>query len=140
MINGVEVGGGSIRIHEKALQLECLELLGFSKEEAQEQFGFLMDAFQYGAPPHGGLAFGLDRLCQILGNTHLCAVNVTQKCFIDVPFFLKTKFVLIPGSGAFFKTVKVFIVNLISTQGHRHSQEMFEGNVRPYHGGYMDVF
>jgi len=67
VINGVEVGGGSIRIHEKALQLECLELLGFSKEEAQEQFGFLMDAFQYGAPPHGGLAFGLDRLCQILG-------------------------------------------------------------------------
>jgi len=67
VINGVEVGGGSIRIHEKELQLQCLELLGFSKEEAQSQFGFLMDAFQYGAPPHGGLAFGLDRLCQILG-------------------------------------------------------------------------
>jgi len=67
VINGVEVGGGSIRIHDKELQMKCLNLIGFNPEDAQEQFGFLMDAFQYGAPPHGGLAFGLDRLCQILG-------------------------------------------------------------------------
>merc|ERR1711937_40307 len=67
VINGVEVGGGSIRIHNRDLQEKVFEVLGFSKEEAQEQFGFLMGAFEYGAPPHGGLAFGLDRLCQLLG-------------------------------------------------------------------------
>ena len=62
VINGVELGGGSIRIHDGALQKRMFELLGFSDEQAQDQFGFLMDAFKYGAPPHGGLAFGLDRL------------------------------------------------------------------------------
>jgi len=67
VINGVEVGGGSIRIHNRELQAKVFEVLGFTKEEAQEQFGFLMGAFDYGAPPHGGLAFGLDRLCTILG-------------------------------------------------------------------------
>lgn len=67
VINGVEVGGGSIRIHDRELQMQVFELLGFTQEAAQEQFGFLMNAFEYGAPPHGGLAFGLDRLCQILG-------------------------------------------------------------------------
>ncbi len=61
-MNGVELGGGSIRIHDKALQARMFELLGFTPEQAQEQFGFLMNAFEYGAPPHGGLAFGLDRL------------------------------------------------------------------------------
>ncbi len=61
-MNGVELGGGSIRIHDKALQARLFELLGFTPEQAQEQFGFLMNAFEYGAPPHGGLAFGLDRL------------------------------------------------------------------------------
>ncbi len=61
VINGVEVGGGSIRIHDSALQNKMFELLGFTPERAQEQFGFLMDAFKYGAPPHGGLAYGLDR-------------------------------------------------------------------------------
>ncbi len=67
VLNGNEIGGGSIRIHDKATQELMFKHLGFSKEEAQEQFGFLMDAFQYGAPPHGGLAFGLDRLVAILG-------------------------------------------------------------------------
>merc|ERR1711972_301637 len=67
VINGVEVGGGSIRIHSRDLQEKVFEVLGFSKEDAREQFGFLMGTFEYGAPPHGGLAFGLDRLCTILG-------------------------------------------------------------------------
>jgi aspartyl-tRNA synthetase len=62
-MNGVELGGGSIRIHDRTLQSEMFDLLGFTKEEAQAQFGFLMQAFEYGAPPHGGLAFGFDRLC-----------------------------------------------------------------------------
>ena len=66
-INGVEVGGGSIRIHDKAIQARMFDLLGFTKEEAEAQFGFLMNAFEYGAPPHGGLAFGFDRLCSLFG-------------------------------------------------------------------------
>ncbi len=61
VVNGVEVGGGSIRIHDSALQQKMFEILGFTPEKAQEQFGFLMNAFKYGAPPHGGLAYGLDR-------------------------------------------------------------------------------
>ncbi|MDG1045841.1 MAG: aspartate--tRNA ligase, partial [Bacteroidia bacterium] len=68
-INGMEVGGGSIRIHDKELQKQMFDLLGFSEQEAQEQFGFLMNAFEYGAPPHGGIAFGLDRLAAILAGT-----------------------------------------------------------------------
>lgn len=67
VLNGNEIGGGSIRIHDKATQSKMFDFLGFTKEEAQNQFGFLMDAFQYGAPPHGGIAFGLDRLVSILG-------------------------------------------------------------------------
>lgn len=67
VLNGNEIGGGSIRIHDRALQSRMFDLLGFSKEEAQAQFGFLMNAFEFGAPPHGGLAFGLDRLVSILG-------------------------------------------------------------------------
>ena len=65
IINGVEIGGGSIRIHDSELQKKMFSVLGFSEESAQEQFGFLMDAFQYGAPPHGGIAFGLDRFVSI---------------------------------------------------------------------------
>jgi aspartyl-tRNA synthetase len=67
VLNGNEIGGGSIRIHDKATQALMFKYLGFSEEEARNQFGFLMDAFQFGAPPHGGLAFGLDRLVAILG-------------------------------------------------------------------------
>jgi aspartyl-tRNA synthetase len=67
VINGVEVGGGSIRIFNKQLQSRMFDLLGFSKEDAQAQFGFLMNAFEFGAPPHGGIAFGFDRLCSLFG-------------------------------------------------------------------------
>ncbi|KAA3436065.1 aspartate--tRNA ligase [Rufibacter hautae] len=67
VINGVEVGGGSIRIHDRAVQSRMFDLLGFTSEEAQAQFGFLLDAFEYGAPPHGGIAFGFDRLCSLFG-------------------------------------------------------------------------
>ena len=67
VLNGNEIGGGSIRIHDKETQAMMFEYLGFTPEEAKAQFGFLMDAFQYGAPPHGGIAFGLDRLVSILG-------------------------------------------------------------------------
>lgn len=66
VINGSEIGGGSIRIHDRALQARNFKLLGFTDEEAEDQFGFLMGAFEYGAPPHGGLAFGFDRLCAVL--------------------------------------------------------------------------
>jgi len=69
VINGVEIGGGSIRIHDRATQSRMFDLLGFSKEEAQAQFGFLMNAFEYGAPPHGGLALGFDRLCSLFGGS-----------------------------------------------------------------------
>jgi aspartyl-tRNA synthetase len=67
VVNGVEVGGGSIRIFDKTLQAKMFDVLGFTKEEAQAQFGFLMNAFEYGAPPHGGIAFGFDRLCSLFG-------------------------------------------------------------------------
>ena len=69
VINGNEIGGGSIRIHDKDLQSLMFKHLGFTKEEAEDQFGFLMKAFEYGAPPHGGVAFGFDRLCAILGGS-----------------------------------------------------------------------
>ena len=68
-LNGTEIGGGSIRIHDKELQKRIFNLLGFSDEEAQEKFGFLMEAFEYGAPPHGGIAFGLDRICAVIAGS-----------------------------------------------------------------------
>lgn len=67
VINGVEVGGGSIRIYDRTLQATMFRLLGFTDEQAKAQFGFLMDAFEFGAPPHGGIAFGFDRLCSLFG-------------------------------------------------------------------------
>lgn len=69
VINGVEVGGGSIRIHDKTLQAKLFSLLGFTDEDAQYKFGFLMNAFEFGAPPHGGIAFGFDRLCSLFGGS-----------------------------------------------------------------------
>jgi aspartyl-tRNA synthetase len=67
VINGTEVGGGSIRIHDRPTQQLMFDKLGFTPEEAKKQFGFLMEAFEYGAPPHGGIAFGFDRLCSLFG-------------------------------------------------------------------------
>ncbi|MEW6468002.1 MAG: aspartate--tRNA ligase [Bacteroidota bacterium] len=71
VINGVEVGGGSIRIHDKELQEKMFSVLGFTKEQAEYQFGFLMNAFEFGAPPHGGIAFGFDRLCSLFGGAEV---------------------------------------------------------------------
>lgn len=70
VINGVEIGGGSIRIHDKDLQSKNFDLLGFTKEEAEKQFGFLLGAFEFGAPPHGGIAFGFDRLCAVMNGVN----------------------------------------------------------------------
>ena len=66
VINGNEIGGGSIRIHNRDLQNQIFSILGFTEKEAKDQFGFLMNAFEYGAPPHGGIAFGLDRLVAVM--------------------------------------------------------------------------
>ena len=95
VLNGNEIGCGSIRIHDKATQATMLKHLGFSEEEAKAQFGFLMDAFEYGAPPHGGLAFGLDRLVAILGGQETIRDfiafpknNSGRDVMIDAPAFI----------------------------------------------------
>jgi len=92
VINGVEVGGGSIRIHNKNLQQKMFETLGFTPEEAQSQFGFLMNAFEYGAPPHGGIALGFDRLAALFGGSETIRDyiafpknNAGQDVMIDSP-------------------------------------------------------
>ena len=97
VLNGNEIGGGSIRIHDKELQARMFELLGFTKEQAESQFGFLMNAFQYGAPPHGGLAFGLDRLVAILGGQETIRDfiafpknNSGRDVMIDAPSVIET--------------------------------------------------
>jgi aspartyl-tRNA synthetase len=94
VINGVEVGGGSIRIYDRALQEKMFATLGFEKEEAKAQFGFLMEAFEYGAPPHGGIAFGLDRLCSLFGQAE------TIRDFIAFPKNNAGKDVMIESPSA----------------------------------------
>ena len=94
VINGTEVGGGSIRIHDRATQQLMFTHLGFSEEEAKKQFGFLMEAFEYGAPPHGGIAFGFDRLCSIFGGVD------SIRDFIAFPKNNAGKDVMIDSSSA----------------------------------------
>ena len=98
VINGVEVGGGSIRIHDSQLQAKMFEILGFTPEKAQEQFGFLMNAFKFGAPPHGGLAYGLDRWVSLfagLDSIRDCIAfpknNSGRDVMLDAPGYLDQK-------------------------------------------------
>ncbi len=98
VINGVEVGGGSVRIFQRDLQSQMFDLLGFTKEEAQNQFGFLMNAFEFGAPPHAGIAFGFDRLCSLFGGAETIRDfiafpknNAGRDVMIDSPSLIAAK-------------------------------------------------
>ena len=98
VINGVEVGGGSIRIHDRKTQSLMFKHLGFTEEEAKAQFGFLMQAFEYGAPPHGGIAFGFDRLCSLFGGSESIRDyiafpknNAGRDVMIDTPSVISTE-------------------------------------------------
>jgi aspartyl-tRNA synthetase len=98
VINGVEIGGGSIRIHNRDLQEKMFGVLGFTREDAQMQFGFLMNAFEYGAPPHGGIAFGFDRLCSLFGGADTIRDfiafpknNAGRDVMIDAPSAISTE-------------------------------------------------
>ncbi|MCK5103315.1 MAG: aspartate--tRNA ligase, partial [Cyclobacteriaceae bacterium] len=97
VINGVEIGGGSIRIHDKELQQKMFKVLGFTDGEAKNQFGFLMEAFEFGAPPHGGIAFGFDRLCAMFGGSESIRDyiafpknNSSRDVMIDSPSVIST--------------------------------------------------
>ena len=98
VLNGCEVGGGSIRINDPALQDRMFHALGFTEEKARESFGFLMDAYKYGAPPHGGLAYGLDRWVSLfagLDSIRDCIAfpknNSGRDVMLDAPSFLEQK-------------------------------------------------
>jgi aspartyl-tRNA synthetase len=98
VINGVEIGGGSIRIHDRDLQSRNFKLLGFTAEEAETQFGFLLGAFEYGAPPHGGIAFGFDRLNAVMNGANSIRDfiafpknNQGRDMMIDAPDAIKLK-------------------------------------------------
>jgi len=98
VINGVELGGGSIRIHDRSVQQKMFKALGFTEDEAKNQFGFLMDAFEYGAPPHGGIAFGLDRTCALFGGSDSIRDyiafpknNAGRDVMIDTPSIIESK-------------------------------------------------
>jgi aspartyl-tRNA synthetase len=91
IMNGVELGGGSIRIHERTLQAKKFDILGLSREEGESKFGFLLEAFKYGVPPHGGLAYGLDRLVMLL---------LGEQSIREVIAFPKNQMAVCPVSGA----------------------------------------
>jgi aspartyl-tRNA synthetase len=98
VINGVEIGGGSIRIHDSSVQKLMFKVLGFTDEEANEQFGFIINAFKYGAPPHGGIAFGFDRWVAIFGGQDSIRDfmafpknNAGKDLMIDTPSVISSK-------------------------------------------------
>ena len=112
VLNGVELGGGSIRIHDQELQKLMFKCLGLSDDEANEKFGFLIEAFKYGTPPHGGLAYGLDRLVMLLSGEHsireviafpknqaaMCMVSEAPLCY-SVPFYTRSDSAIIRHDG-----------------------------------------